>query len=87
MSMETTELTEDLVIALYLEGRLDRNGQLGSSLLPISLTCTRISRMNLEVNRNITMITMCLLNERSMVPENPEITSCKDGMESYHEAG
>ncbi len=50
-----------------------------SSLLPISLTCTRISRMNLEVNRNITMITMCSLNERSMVPENLEITSCKDG--------
>ncbi len=61
------------------EGQAWQKGQLVSSLLPISLTCAHISRMNLEVDRNITMITMCSLNERSMVPENLEITSCKEG--------
>ncbi len=35
--------------------------------------------MNLEVNHNTMMIAMCLLNKRSMVPENLEITLCKDG--------
>ncbi len=80
MSMETTELTKDLVTALYLKGRLDKKAQLASSLLPIRLTCTRISRMNLELDHDIMMrIAMCLLNERSMVPENPDITSCKEG--------
>ncbi len=59
------------------EGQAWQKGQLVSSLLPISLTCACISRMNLEVNRNIMMITICSLNERSMVPENLEITSCK----------
>ncbi|PBK85011.1 hypothetical protein ARMGADRAFT_1036712 [Armillaria gallica] len=61
------------------EGQAGQKGQLASSLLPISLTCARISRMNLEWDRNIMMITMCSLNERSMVPEDPVITLCKNG--------
>ncbi len=61
------------------EGQAWQKGHLASSLLPISLTCARLSRMNLEVNHNIRMIAMCSLNERNMVPENLEITLCEEG--------
>ncbi len=61
------------------EGQAWQKGHLASSLLPIRLTCVRISRMNLELDCNIIMIAMCSLNDRSMVPENLEITLCKEG--------
>ncbi len=60
------------------EGQAWQKGQLVSSLLPISLTCTCISRMNLELDHNIMMIAMCSLNKGSMMPKNPEITLCKE---------
>ncbi len=62
-----------------LEGQAWQNGQLASLLLPISLTCACISRMNLELDCNTMMIAICSLNERSMVPENLKITSCEKG--------